>query len=192
MDPTPTVRSEYLVSGIRTPPVRRNSKLATLGRIFKPWKWRKKKNEKLKQTTSGEHQGGGLASLSLCLLWLRSRGHAWWPRMAGSCPSLSAPPLSAGPSRSHLPRAGQHLNPFTTHTLRGTQVTQDLVGNAGPGSAHCWAVPRPWLATSSPRSLLRVKSTQPSGTWNPTLGPGALPGHGGVGPGPAVSKEPPG
>ncbi|KAM5245651.1 phosphatase and actin regulator 3 [Ctenodactylus gundi] len=52
MDRTPPVRSEYLVSGIRTPPVRRNSKLATLGRIFKPWKWRKKKNEKLKQTTS--------------------------------------------------------------------------------------------------------------------------------------------
>ncbi|XP_028591186.2 phosphatase and actin regulator 3 isoform X1 [Podarcis muralis] len=52
MDPSPAVRSEYLVSGIRTPPVRRNSKLATLGRIFKPWKWRKKKNEKLKQTSA--------------------------------------------------------------------------------------------------------------------------------------------
>ncbi|XP_056668867.1 phosphatase and actin regulator 3 isoform X10 [Monodelphis domestica] len=52
MDQSPAVRSEYLVSGIRTPPVRRNSKLATLGRIFKPWKWRKKKNEKLKQTSS--------------------------------------------------------------------------------------------------------------------------------------------
>uniref|UniRef100_A0ABM5G5G7 Phosphatase and actin regulator n=1 Tax=Pogona vitticeps TaxID=103695 RepID=A0ABM5G5G7_9SAUR len=52
MDPSPAVRSEYLVSGIRSPPVRRNSKLATLGRIFKPWKWRKKKNEKLKQTSA--------------------------------------------------------------------------------------------------------------------------------------------
>ncbi|XP_059263315.1 phosphatase and actin regulator 3 isoform X3 [Mustela nigripes] len=52
MDQAPPARSEYLVSGIRTPPVRRNSRLATLGRIFKPWKWRKKKNEKLKQTTS--------------------------------------------------------------------------------------------------------------------------------------------
>uniref|UniRef100_A0A8C2QC18 Phosphatase and actin regulator n=1 Tax=Cricetulus griseus TaxID=10029 RepID=A0A8C2QC18_CRIGR len=52
MDQTPPARSEPLISGIRTPPVRRNSKLATLGRIFKPWKWRKKKNEKLKQTTS--------------------------------------------------------------------------------------------------------------------------------------------
>ncbi|XP_077191865.1 phosphatase and actin regulator 3 isoform X3 [Paroedura picta] len=54
MDQSPAVRSEYLVSGIRTPPVRRNSKLATLGRIFKPWKWRKKKNEKLKQTSAAK------------------------------------------------------------------------------------------------------------------------------------------
>ncbi|KAK1337121.1 hypothetical protein QTO34_001743 [Cnephaeus nilssonii] len=59
MDPTPPVRSEYLVSGIRTPPARRNSRLATLGRIFKPWKWRKKKNEKLKQTTSALEKKAG-------------------------------------------------------------------------------------------------------------------------------------
>ncbi|XP_053901700.1 phosphatase and actin regulator 3 isoform X1 [Malaclemys terrapin pileata] len=52
MEQSPAMHSEYLVSGIRTPPVRRNSKLATLGRIFKPWKWRKKKNEKLKQTSA--------------------------------------------------------------------------------------------------------------------------------------------
>ncbi|CAB1315709.1 unnamed protein product, partial [Coregonus sp. 'balchen'] len=35
-----------VVSGVWTPSVRRNSKLASLGQIFKPWKWRKKKNEK--------------------------------------------------------------------------------------------------------------------------------------------------
>ncbi|KAM6053159.1 phosphatase and actin regulator 3 isoform 2-T2 [Theristicus caerulescens] len=52
MEQSPAMHSDYLVSGIRTPPVRRNSKLATLGRIFKPWKWRKKKNEKLKQTSA--------------------------------------------------------------------------------------------------------------------------------------------
>nr|XP_058143256.1 phosphatase and actin regulator 3 isoform X3 [Dasypus novemcinctus] len=52
LDQAPPARPEYLVSGTRTPPARRPSKLATLGRIFKPWKWRKKKNEKLKQTTS--------------------------------------------------------------------------------------------------------------------------------------------
>ncbi|XP_036389424.1 phosphatase and actin regulator 3a isoform X2 [Megalops cyprinoides] len=41
-----------LMTGVRTPPIRRNSKLATLGRIFKPWKWRKKKNDKLKQSST--------------------------------------------------------------------------------------------------------------------------------------------
>ncbi|XP_018090107.1 phosphatase and actin regulator 3 L homeolog isoform X2 [Xenopus laevis] len=54
MAQSPVLRTEYVVSGTRTPPARRNSKLATLGRIFKPWKWRKKKNEKLKQTTALE------------------------------------------------------------------------------------------------------------------------------------------
>ncbi|KAE8574517.1 hypothetical protein XENTR_v10003468 [Xenopus tropicalis] len=54
MAQSPALRAEYVLSGTRTPPARRNSKLATLGRIFKPWKWRKKKNEKLKQTTALE------------------------------------------------------------------------------------------------------------------------------------------
>ncbi|KAK7898978.1 hypothetical protein WMY93_019831 [Mugilogobius chulae] len=48
MEQQRSLHSGCLVSGVRTPPVRRNSKLASLGRIFKPWKWRKKKNEKLK------------------------------------------------------------------------------------------------------------------------------------------------
>lgn len=52
MDQQRVLHSGCLVSGVRTPPVRRNSKLASLGRIFKPWKWRKKKNEKLKPTAS--------------------------------------------------------------------------------------------------------------------------------------------
>uniref|UniRef100_A0A3B4A2W4 Phosphatase and actin regulator n=1 Tax=Periophthalmus magnuspinnatus TaxID=409849 RepID=A0A3B4A2W4_9GOBI len=47
------LRTGCLVTGVHTPPIRRNSKLATLGRLFKPWKWRKKKNEKLKQSSTG-------------------------------------------------------------------------------------------------------------------------------------------
>uniref|UniRef100_A0A8D3DU12 Phosphatase and actin regulator n=1 Tax=Scophthalmus maximus TaxID=52904 RepID=A0A8D3DU12_SCOMX len=54
MDQQRALHSGCLVSGVRTPPVRRNSKLASLGRIFKPWKWRKKKNEKLKPTATVE------------------------------------------------------------------------------------------------------------------------------------------
>ncbi|XP_056403508.1 phosphatase and actin regulator 3 isoform X4 [Hyla sarda] len=53
MAQSPAMRTEYLVTGMRTPPAKRNSKLATLGRIFKPWKWRKKKSEKLKQSSAG-------------------------------------------------------------------------------------------------------------------------------------------
>lgn len=52
MDQQRVLHAGCLVSGVRTPPVRRNSKLASLGRIFKPWKWRKKKNEKLKPPAS--------------------------------------------------------------------------------------------------------------------------------------------
>ncbi|XP_033946051.1 phosphatase and actin regulator 3b isoform X2 [Pseudochaenichthys georgianus] len=54
MDQQRALHSGCLVSGVRTPPVRRNSKLASLGRIFKPWKWRKKKNEKLKPPAAVE------------------------------------------------------------------------------------------------------------------------------------------
>ncbi|XP_064161503.1 phosphatase and actin regulator 3b isoform X5 [Anguilla rostrata] len=52
MDQQRVLHSGCLVTGVRTPPIRRNSKLATLGRIFKPWKWRKKKGEKLKQSST--------------------------------------------------------------------------------------------------------------------------------------------
>ncbi|XP_056620788.1 phosphatase and actin regulator 1 isoform X2 [Triplophysa dalaica] len=46
------MRSDSLVPGTHTPPIRRRSKLASLGRLFKPWKWRKKKSENFKQTSA--------------------------------------------------------------------------------------------------------------------------------------------
>uniref|UniRef100_A0A3Q1I5F4 Phosphatase and actin regulator n=1 Tax=Anabas testudineus TaxID=64144 RepID=A0A3Q1I5F4_ANATE len=46
------MRSESLMSGTHTPPIRGRSKFATLGRLLKPWKWRKKKSEKFKQTSA--------------------------------------------------------------------------------------------------------------------------------------------
>ncbi|KAJ3603267.1 hypothetical protein NHX12_031009 [Muraenolepis orangiensis] len=56
MDQQRALHSGCLVAGVRTPPVRRTSKLASLGRIFKPWKWRKKKSEKLKPSTALENR----------------------------------------------------------------------------------------------------------------------------------------
>ncbi|XP_058032633.1 phosphatase and actin regulator 1 isoform X2 [Ahaetulla prasina] len=46
------MRSDSLVPGTHTPPIRRRSKFANIGRLFKPWKWRKKKSEKFKHTSA--------------------------------------------------------------------------------------------------------------------------------------------
>ncbi|KAA0706853.1 Phosphatase and actin regulator 3 [Triplophysa tibetana] len=62
MEQQQVLRSSCLVSGVHTPPIRRHSKLATLGRIFRPWKWRKKKNEKLKQSSTDVALASGLHS----------------------------------------------------------------------------------------------------------------------------------
>ncbi|XP_051985281.1 phosphatase and actin regulator 1-like isoform X1 [Xyrauchen texanus] len=47
-----SIRSESLVSGAHTPPIHCRSKLSTLERLFKPWKWRKKRSEKFKQAST--------------------------------------------------------------------------------------------------------------------------------------------
>ncbi|CAB1329629.1 unnamed protein product, partial [Coregonus sp. 'balchen'] len=62
MDQQRVLHSGCLVSGVHTPPIRRNSKLASLGRIFKPWKWRKKKSEKLKQSSTDVALSSGCLS----------------------------------------------------------------------------------------------------------------------------------
>ncbi|KAM8822266.1 LOW QUALITY PROTEIN: phosphatase and actin regulator 1, partial [Synchiropus picturatus] len=46
------LRSDSLVPGSHTPPIRRRSRLASLGRLFKPWKWRKKKSDAFRQTSA--------------------------------------------------------------------------------------------------------------------------------------------
>ena len=41
-------------SVVATPPPERKSKLSAIGKIFKPWKWkRKKKSEKIEKTAAG-------------------------------------------------------------------------------------------------------------------------------------------
>nr|XP_057941693.1 phosphatase and actin regulator 3a [Doryrhamphus excisus] len=60
LDQQRVLRAGCMVTGVHTPPIRRNSKLATLGRLFKPWKWRKKKNEKLKQSSTDVALSSGL------------------------------------------------------------------------------------------------------------------------------------
>lgn len=51
------VRTNSLGSGARTPPVERTkSKFSAFGRLFKPWKWkRKKKSEKFEAASRSEY-----------------------------------------------------------------------------------------------------------------------------------------
>ncbi|XP_034151727.1 phosphatase and actin regulator 3a [Esox lucius] len=56
------LRSGCLVSGFTPRQSVAHSKLASLGRIFKPWKWRKKKNEKLKQSSTDVALSSGCLS----------------------------------------------------------------------------------------------------------------------------------
>ena len=48
-------RSNSLGSGSLTPPMPRKSRLQALGRLFKPWKWKKKrKNEKFEAVSKSK------------------------------------------------------------------------------------------------------------------------------------------
>ena len=50
-----TTRGEEGNSGGGTPPSKRKGKFSKMGRIFKPWKWRKKKpSEKFAETSIGK------------------------------------------------------------------------------------------------------------------------------------------
>ena len=56
-------------TGNKSPPAERKSKFAALGRIFKPWKWkRKKKSEKIEKTAVGE-----------CTIWLLRKWETFNP-----------------------------------------------------------------------------------------------------------------
>ncbi|NWJ00260.1 PHAR4 regulator, partial [Crypturellus undulatus] len=49
---------DVLESGDTTPPTKRKSKFSGFGKIFKPWKWRKKKSsDKFKETSEGKGMG---------------------------------------------------------------------------------------------------------------------------------------
>ncbi|XP_026053079.1 phosphatase and actin regulator 1 isoform X5 [Carassius auratus] len=47
-----SIHPESLVSGSHAAPIHCRSRFATLGRLFKPWKWRKKQSEKFKQRST--------------------------------------------------------------------------------------------------------------------------------------------
>ncbi|NWU70896.1 PHAR4 regulator, partial [Pterocles burchelli] len=60
---------DVLESGDTTPPTKRKSKFSSFGKIFKPWKWRKKKSsDKFKETSEGRVKLGLVQPCLLSLL----------------------------------------------------------------------------------------------------------------------------
>uniref|UniRef100_A0A8C0J4I6 Phosphatase and actin regulator n=1 Tax=Chelonoidis abingdonii TaxID=106734 RepID=A0A8C0J4I6_CHEAB len=53
LDKASVANSDGPTPGSQTPPFKRKGKLSTIGKIFKPWKWRKKKtSDKFKETSA--------------------------------------------------------------------------------------------------------------------------------------------
>ncbi|XP_023567880.1 phosphatase and actin regulator 1 isoform X1 [Octodon degus] len=112
------MRSDSLVPGTHTPPIRRRSKFANLGRIFKPWKWRKKKSEKFKHTSAdGElsisneddslENGQSLSSSQLSLPALSEMEPVPMPRDPCSYEVLQASDIMDGPVSEESPSASE-------------------------------------------------------------------------------------
>nr|XP_042134330.1 phosphatase and actin regulator 1 isoform X5 [Peromyscus maniculatus bairdii] len=112
------MRSDSLVPGTHTPPIRRRSKFANLGRIFKPWKWRKKKSEKFKHTSAdGElsisndddslENGQSLSSSQLSLPALSEMEPVPMPRDPCSFEVLQASDIMDGPVSQESPSASE-------------------------------------------------------------------------------------
>ena len=54
LDKASIANSDGPTAGSQTPPFKRKGKLSTIGKIFKPWKWRKKKtSDKFRETSAG-------------------------------------------------------------------------------------------------------------------------------------------
>ncbi|KAF0291915.1 Lysophosphatidylcholine acyltransferase [Amphibalanus amphitrite] len=72
-----TMGRDGLGSGSRTPPVERRHKLSSLGRLFKPWKWkRKKKSDKFTETQRSDlcSSSGPAALMTVFVLSFRIMG----------------------------------------------------------------------------------------------------------------------
>ncbi|MGH0127970.1 UNVERIFIED_CONTAM: hypothetical protein FKN15_064380 [Acipenser sinensis] len=52
LEKTSLANSDVVIPGLQTPPLKGRGKLSSLGNIFKPWKWRKKKTSEKFQETS--------------------------------------------------------------------------------------------------------------------------------------------
>ncbi|XP_054276294.1 phosphatase and actin regulator 4-A-like [Macrosteles quadrilineatus] len=147
------LRTNSLGSGTRTPPLERKSKFSALGRLFKPWKWkRKKKSEKfeaaqrsLERKISVRAPRDELVQKGILLL-----------------ESPTTPlPITGGdhPGGPPFPTAGQTTTTPTQY--RPTSLTSPLNNNAGGDHPGGPPFPTAGQTTTTPTQYRPTSLTSP-------------------------------
>ncbi|NXR12443.1 PHAR4 regulator, partial [Semnornis frantzii] len=163
------VGADVLESGDTTPPTKRKSKFPSFGKIFKPWKWRKKKSsDKFKETSEGKLVGAG---------WETSpqpgepaRSHLasekdLVPRLNGEDPEkLNLPALKNGHT---VPIGGsgvcnQEEEPTKPPSLRKPVPAEEAKKRQGSSSSHSGPELEPLQEPQVPRQPLLPPKRPPS------------------------------
>ncbi|XP_029396023.1 phosphatase and actin regulator 4 isoform X4 [Mus pahari] len=133
----PGMAMDSVEAGDTTPPTKRKSKFSSLGKIFKPWKWRKKKSsDKFKETSEGGEDPGKLSHAAL------KNGHTTPVGSAGS----SSPVLGEGEPERRLRDLTPEEDPKKRLGSTGSQPNSE----AEPGPEH--APKQPLLPPKRPLS----------------------------------------
>ncbi|XP_029332174.1 phosphatase and actin regulator 4 isoform X2 [Mus caroli] len=133
----PGMGMDSVEAGDTTPPTKRKSKFSALGKIFKPWKWRKKKSsDKFKETSEDGEDPGKLSHAAL------KNGHT---TPIGSARSSSPVLVEEEPERSF-----RNLTPEEDSKKRLGSTGSQPNSEAEPGPEH--APKQPLLPPKRPLS----------------------------------------
>ncbi|XP_018059440.1 PREDICTED: phosphatase and actin regulator 1 isoform X4 [Atta colombica] len=154
------LRTNSLGSGARTPPLERKSKFSALGRLFKPWKWkRKKKSDKfeaaslsLERKISVRASRDELVQKGILLPVIRSTSFPENETISESATDAQKPP-----SPQQAPQQQQQQQPLQQQPPGGT-----VIGGTGGGDGTPAATP------TSAGNVQQSQQAVPSATPTPT------------------------
>ncbi|XP_018352305.1 PREDICTED: phosphatase and actin regulator 2 isoform X5 [Trachymyrmex septentrionalis] len=154
------LRTNSLGSGARTPPLERKSKFSALGRLFKPWKWkRKKKSDKfeaaslsLERKISVRASRDELVQKGILLPVIRSTSFPENETISESATDAQKPP-----SPQQAPQQQQQQQPSQQQPPGGT-----MIGGTGGGDGTPAATP------TSAGNVQQSQQAVPSATPTPT------------------------
>ncbi|XP_038654929.1 phosphatase and actin regulator 4B isoform X6 [Scyliorhinus canicula] len=124
----PAMGSENDVSGSNTPTARRRGKFPGFGKIFKPWKWRKKKtSEKFKETSAGGEINSKPAQSSTL-----KNGHT--VPVGELSTSTEAEPVARGEKRTSFSKTPQEIEGRMKSSTEEPQKTKAEAADRRPMS----------------------------------------------------------